>query len=81
MDGAFGVERLNIPEEEAPGFCVEGLVVWGAEKERLPRDPPDLPPPARAKTSLEAQRKMKALIKTRANSFGNASLLIIRHLS
>ena len=31
MDGAFGVERLNIPEEGAPGFCVEGLVVWGAE--------------------------------------------------
>ena len=31
MDGAFGVERLDIPEEGAPGFCVEGLVVRGAE--------------------------------------------------
>jgi hypothetical protein len=74
MDGAFGLERLNIPEEGAPGFCVEGLVVRGEEKDRLPRDPPDRPPPARARTSLEAQRKIKALIKTRANSFGNVFL-------
>jgi len=49
-------------------------MVWGAEEDRLPRDPPDRPPPALAKTSLEAQRKMKALIKVRANSFGNVFL-------
>jgi hypothetical protein len=72
MEGAFGVERLNIPEEGAPG--VVGLVVRGEEKDRLPRNPPDRPPPARAKTSLEAQRKMKALIKVRAINFGNVFL-------
>jgi hypothetical protein len=80
VEGPIGVERLNIPEEGAPGFCCDGLIVRGAEKDRLPRNPPDRPPPARAKTSLEAQKKMKALIKTRANSFGNVFLSSIRHL-
>lgn len=74
MEGAFGVERLNIPEEGAPGFCVEGLMVRGAEKDRLPREPPDRPPPARARASLETQRKRKALIKVRANNLGNVFL-------
>jgi hypothetical protein len=68
VDGAFGVERLNIPEEGAPGEGVEGLMVRGAEKDRLPREPPDIPPPARARASLETQSRMKALSKVRVNT-------------
>ena len=36
-------------------------MVRGAEKERLPRNPPERPPPALAQTSLE----IMAIVKTR----------------
>jgi len=44
------------PEE---GGALLGDWVPGAEKERLPRNPPERPPPALAQTSLEIKAKVK----------------------
>ena len=68
MDGAFGTEGLSIPEEGAPGVGVDGLMVRGAEKDRLPLDPPDIPLPARARASLETQSRMKAVSRVRVKT-------------
>jgi hypothetical protein len=57
----------------------EGAVL-GAEKLRLPRKPPDLPPPARAQTSLETKAKVKTRMIPRPRNFIKNLLFFMQHL-
>jgi hypothetical protein len=54
--------------------------VLGAEKLRLPRKPPDLPPPARAQISLETKARVKTRMIPRPRNFIKNLLFFIQHL-